>query len=88
MRQLHDNPKQRHALTSGSKLVTETDGSTLIHFQQKEPDKKRQANWLPTPAMGYFFLVLRLYAPEASALKADWHPPKMTRVVQRKTVWE
>ena len=83
-RQLLDNPKQRHALTNSSKLVTEADGSTIIRFQQKEPDRKYQGNWLPTPAMGYFFLVLRLYAPEAGALKADWHPPKMTRVEQRK----
>jgi hypothetical protein len=87
-RQLHDNPKQRYALTSGSRLATEADGSTIIHIRQKEPDKKHRANWLPTPAMGYFFLVLRLYGPEASALKADWRPPKMERVELRKTVWD
>jgi hypothetical protein len=87
-RQLHANPGQRHALTSGSKLAAEADGSTIIHIRQKEPDKKHRANWLPTPAMGYFFLVLRLYGPEASALKADWRPPKIERVELRKTVWD
>jgi hypothetical protein len=87
-RQLHDNPKQRHALTSGSKRVTEADGSTVLRFQQKDPGRKQQANWLPTPAMGYFFLVLRMYDPEARALKADWRPPKMERVEQRKTTWD
>jgi hypothetical protein len=82
--QLHDNPRQRHALTSGSKLVTEADGSTLIHLQTKDPGRKQRANWLPTPTMGYFSLVLRLYAPEARALKADWRPPGAVRVPERK----
>ena len=84
---LHDNTMQRYALTAGSKLVTEADGSIVIYLQQKTPGRKYQANWLPTPTLGYFFLVLRLYAPEPRALNADWHPPKVMPG-KRKTVWD
>ncbi|MDR2695852.1 MAG: DUF1214 domain-containing protein [Deltaproteobacteria bacterium] len=87
-KRLHANAIERYALTSGSKLVTEADGATLIHLRQQAPDRKQRANWLPTPDLGYFFLVLRLYAPEARALQADWRPPKIARREKRKTVWE
>jgi hypothetical protein len=85
--QLHDNKMQRYALTAGSNLVAEADGSTVIYLQPKAPSRKYQANWLPTPDLGYFFLVLRLYAPEQRALNADWHPPKVAPE-KRKTVWD
>ncbi|MCL1985787.1 MAG: DUF1214 domain-containing protein [Betaproteobacteria bacterium] len=75
--QLNDNKMRRYALTSSSKLVSEPDGSIVMYFQPKAPDKKYQANWLPTPTLGYFSLVLRLYAPKPRALNADWRPPKI-----------
>jgi len=85
--QLHDSKMQRSALTAGSILVTEADGSIVIYLQHKAPGRKYRANWLPTPALGYFFLVLRLYAPEARALNSDWHPPNIMPG-KRKTVWD
>jgi len=85
--QLNDNKIQRYALTNSSKLVTETDGSIVIYLQQKNPGGKYQANWLPTPVLGYFFLVLRLYAPEPSALNANWHPPRIMPG-KRRTTWD
>jgi len=86
--QLHDNAIQRHALTSGNRLVREQDGSTVVYLQHKAPDKKHEANWLPTPALGYFSLVLRLYAPQTRALNAAWRPPQVVLVPEkRKTEW-
>ncbi|MCL2124351.1 MAG: DUF1214 domain-containing protein, partial [Desulfovibrionaceae bacterium] len=86
-KQLHGNKMRRYALPASGKFMAEADGSIVIYLQQKEPGRKYQANWLPTPALGYFFLVLRLYAPEPRALNADWHPPKIMPG-KRKTVWD
>ena len=76
-KRLHGNTAAQCALTSGSRLAAEADGSIVIYLQQKKPGRKQQANWLPTPALGYFFLVLRLYDPEQIVLNADWHLPKI-----------
>ena len=85
--QLNDNKMQRYALTDSSKLVTEADGSTAIYLQQKDPGGKYRGNWLPTPPLGYFSLVLRLYAPGARALNAGWLPPKILPG-KKKTTWD
>jgi hypothetical protein len=81
--QLNANKMQRYALTDSNRFVTEADGSVVIYLQQKAPDKKYQANWLPTPDLGYFSLVLRLYAPKAHALNGDWRPPKIVQGKRR-----
>lgn len=74
------NPANRYAIESRAALVTEPDGSTLVHIQRDSPGAGREANWLPTPAAGPFSLTLRLYWPKAEALSGQWVPPPVERL--------
>jgi hypothetical protein len=78
-RLLVDNPIDRYAIGSRTKgLKTNNDGSIDIYLQHKSPDPDKEANWLPTPASGNFFFVLRMYGPEGALANGDWKPPTPT----------
>jgi hypothetical protein len=78
-RELVDNPIDRYAIGSRTKgLKTNTDGSIDIYLQHKSPDPDKESNWLPTPASGSFFFVLRMYGPEGALAEGDWKPPTPT----------
>ena len=42
-------------------LKTEVDGGLTIHLQAESPGSGKEANWLPCPSDGEWFLVLRIY---------------------------
>lgn len=50
-----------------TQAVTEAvaaDGSTTIYIQANAPTSAEMPNWLPSPASGSFYIVLRIYGPE------------------------
>jgi hypothetical protein len=54
------------------------DGSLILLIQNEPPEDAWTANWLPAPD-GPFYLVMRLYGPEAAALDGTWMPPPVVR---------
>ncbi|MGB9358054.1 MAG: DUF1214 domain-containing protein, partial [Acidimicrobiia bacterium] len=50
------------------------DGSLTLYIQKESPGKNHESNWLPAPD-GPFYLVMRLYGPEAVAVDGTWTPP-------------
>ncbi len=78
---LVDNPIGRYLVNSTTEgLVRGGDGALTLHIQHEEPDTPEgRANWLPSPK-GPFYVVLRLYLPEQSALDGSWTPPPLVPV--------
>lgn len=73
------NKLNRIMFTSDSPLKADKDGSIDLYLQFDSPGAAREGNWLPVPKAP-FNLVLRLYAPAASALDGSWTPPGVERV--------
>lgn len=72
------NALDRFAVSSWMPFVTNDDGSLDLYFQNDNPGKDKEANWLPAPKGG-FNLTMRLYAPKSDALTGKWNPPSVTR---------
>ena len=66
------------SIASGDALRRNRDGSLDIFVQAASPGRTREANWLPAPD-GAFELVMRLYAPQPSAIDGTWQPPALAR---------
>ena len=73
------NSLNRFAVSSWMPFNYNPDGSLDIYFQNENPGKDKEANWLPAPK-GPFNLTMRLYAPKSEALTGKWNPPPVTRV--------
>jgi hypothetical protein len=73
------NPINRFALSSWMPFKSNFDGSLDLYFQNENPGKDKEANWLPAPK-GPFNLTMRIYAPRSEALTGRWSPPPITRV--------
>ncbi len=75
-----DNPLDRYLLNSTmiDQFVRGDDGNLVLHISKDSPDKDLEANWLPAPD-GPFYLVMRLYGPEQTALDGSWTPPPLVR---------
>jgi hypothetical protein len=56
----------------------EDDGSLVLYVGKDSPGEELEANWLPAPD-GPFYLVMRLYGPEKSALEGLWMPPEVEK---------
>ena len=54
------------------------DGSLVLYISKDSPGKDLEPNWLPAPN-GPFYMVLRLYGPEAEALDGRWTAPQITK---------
>jgi hypothetical protein len=78
---LVENPIKRYLINSTTEgLVYGDDGSLTITIQREQPvDTAERANWLPAPK-GPFYLVMRIYWPEQTALDGSWAPPPVVRV--------
>lgn len=74
-----ENALKRYAISSWMPLKYNADGSLDLYFQNENPGKDEEANWLPAPK-GPFNLTLRLYAPESEALTGKWNPPPVKRL--------
>jgi hypothetical protein len=73
------NSLNRFAVSSWMPFKYNADGSLDIYFQNENPGKDKEANWLPAPKGG-FNLTMRLYAPKTEALTGKWNPPPITKV--------
>jgi hypothetical protein len=73
------NSLDRFALSSWMPFKYNADGSLDLHFQNENPGKDKEANWLPAPK-GPFNLTMRVYAPRSEALTGKWSPPPVKRV--------
>jgi len=67
------NPLNRYFLGSANDMTKNADGSVTMYLQATSPGKDKEANWLPSPK-GPFYLLLRNYAPEPSAIEALKNP--------------
>jgi hypothetical protein len=73
------NSLNRFAVSSWMPFKRDPDGSLTLYFQNENPGKDKEANWLPAPK-GAFNLTMRLYGPKSEALTGKWNPPPVTRV--------
>jgi len=60
-------------------LTYNPDGSLDIYIQNASPGGNKESNWLPAPS-GAFYLILRQYWPQESALNGSWVPPGVQQV--------
>jgi hypothetical protein len=75
-----DNELDRYSIGDRTKGIKKNaDGSVDIYIQTQKPSKEKLSNWLPAPE-GNFYLVLRLYIPEQSAVSGAWVPPELETV--------
>lgn len=78
--QLVANPIGRYSIGDRTRgLRRDPDGSLSITIQADQPGEALFANWLPAPRKR-FYLVLRLYGPEDSAISGRWTPPAIDRL--------
>ena len=77
---LIENPLDRYLLNSTmlDELKRDGDGSLTLYIGKESPGDAREANWLPAPD-GPFYLVMRLYGPEETALEGQWLPPVLNK---------
>lgn len=68
------NSLNRFAVSSWMPFKYNPDGSLDLHFQNENPGKDKEQNWLPAPK-GPFNLTMRLYAPKQEVLVGKWNPP-------------
>ena len=71
-----DNPVDRYLVNSTmmDDFRFNDDGSLTLLVQKDSPGGEMESNWLPAPD-GPFYMVMRLYGPEADALDGAWTPP-------------
>ncbi|MGA2637572.1 DUF1254 domain-containing protein [Methylocella sp.] len=72
------NSIDRQAVSSWMPFVYNADGSLDLYFQNENPGKEHEANWLPAP-QGGFNLTMRLYAPRSEILVGKWNPPPVDK---------
>lgn len=78
---LVDNPMNRYSIgdrTAG--VARNADGGITIHVQAGSPGGEREGNWLPCPADGTWFVILRMYQPRDNVVQAQWRCPPIQRV--------
>jgi hypothetical protein len=77
---LVENPIQRYKVgTDTLGLKVAADGSFEIPIQHNKPTGDFAANWLPAPS-GSFYVILRLYQPQAAVLSGDYALPQLDPV--------
>jgi hypothetical protein len=73
------NPIGRYSIGDRTpELLQDPDGGLSIRIQATDPGKGR--NWLPAPADEPFYLVLRLYQPQAEHLEFRYSYPPLRRL--------
>jgi DNA sulfur modification protein DndE len=65
-----ENPINRYSLGSDDPLIKNADGTVTLYFQSTSPGKDKEANWLPTPKSGRWYMNLRAYAPAPRTIQS------------------
>lgn len=73
------NPINRFAIGDRTKGLQHGTGGSLDLYLQHDPPPGHEANWLPTPVSGPFYLSLRLYLPEQPILDLTYRYPTIQR---------
>lgn len=77
-----DNPIRRYAIGDRTPdLRFDADGGLRIQIQHDAPAST--SNWLPAPAEGHFYLIIRLYHPQKSFLEGRYAMPPVCSVARR-----
>ena len=77
-----DNVIDRYSIGDRTpSLIHGADRSLTIRMQASDPGPGH--NWLPTPAADLFYVVLRLYQPQAEHLEQRYDYPPLTRLDPR-----
>jgi len=78
---MDENEINRYLINSTTEgLKYDQDGGLTVYVQHKTPsDEDKKANWLPAPDEP-FYLMLRVYGPEPSALDGSWEPPGIVKI--------
>jgi hypothetical protein len=80
-RQLVANPIDRYSIGGRTEgLTPEADGSLVLYIQPESPGAEKEGNWLPSPASGEFYMVLRMYGPDGSLVDGTWTAPVVNLV--------
>jgi hypothetical protein len=74
----YPNNLNRQAVSSWMPFAFNPDGSLDLYFQNENPGKNKEANWLPSPKGG-FNMTMRMYSPKAEALTGRWNPPPIVK---------
>lgn len=75
------NPANRYSIgdrTPG--VVKGADGGMILYIQAASPGPGREPNWLPCPAEGTWFVILRMYQPRREVVQAKWRCPAVRKV--------
>ena len=77
------NELNRYLLNSSmlKEYAYNEDGSLTFYIQDKAPEDKLKANWLPAPT-GPFYCTMRLYGPKEEALNGTWSSPKLVKTAK------
>ena len=79
------NPANRYSIGDRTPvLVYDSRGDLTLHLQPEQPGAVGAAegssgNWLPTSADSAWFVILRLYRPQATVLDGTWRCPPVSR---------
>ncbi|WP_232424879.1 DUF1254 domain-containing protein [Algoriphagus resistens] len=77
---MNENEINRYLINSTTEgLKYNVDGGFTVYIQHDSPSSEdEKANWLPAPDEP-FYLMLRVYGPEPSALDGSWEPPGVAK---------
>lgn len=77
---MNENEINRYLINSTTEgLKYNEDGGFSVYIQHDSPSKEdEKSNWLPAPDEP-FYLMLRVYGPEPSALDGSWEPPGVVK---------
>jgi len=76
---LVNNPLNRYALGSASRLQLDPDGAVALSLQADWPADP-SVNWLPTPRTGRFVVALRIFGPSEDTLQRKYRLPLVVRL--------
>jgi DNA sulfur modification protein DndE len=68
-----ENPINRYSLGSDNKLIQNKDGTVTLYLQSASPGSDKEANWLPTPNSGRWYINLRAYAPGRRTIESAFN---------------
>jgi hypothetical protein len=75
------NPANRYSIGDRTPGVAKNaDGGMTLYIQAASPGVDKEPNWLPCPAEGTWFIILRMYQPHDEVIQATWRCPAVRNV--------